>query len=221
MAQGLPCPEQVQSYSMGTLLHIDSSPRGENSRSRLLASAFIASWKEIHPDDKVIYRDLRNTSIPHITEEWIAADFTPRDALTAEVRQELELSDILVDEFLAADRCLYSVPMYNFGIPSSFKAYIDNLVRFGRTFTSENGRYQGLAQEKKVLFITARGVEYGSVSPYRGWDAQEPGLRYAFQFMGVSDISFIHACGLDLGEESLRSSLEKAKGEILNLSSSW
>lgn len=206
---------------MGTLLHIDSSPRGENSSSRLLASTFAAAWKEIHPDDKVIYRDLRNTSIPHITEEWIAADFTPRDALTAEQRQVLGLSDILVDEFLAADRCLYSVPMYNFGIPSNFKAYIDNLVRFGRTFTSEHGCYQGLAKEKKVLFVTARGVEYGSGSPYRGWDAQEPGLRYAFQFMGVSDISFIHACGLDLGEESRRSSLEKAKRELMSILSSW
>jgi FMN-dependent NADH-azoreductase len=141
--------------------------------------------------------------------------------LTAEARQVLELSDILVDEFLAADRCLYSVPMYNFGIPSSFKAYIDNLVRFGRTFTSDHGFYQGLAKEKKILFITARGVEYGSGSPYRGWDAQEPGLRYAFQFMGVSHINFIHACGLDLGEESRRSSLERAKGEILSFSSSW
>jgi FMN-dependent NADH-azoreductase len=206
---------------MATLLHIDSSPRGEKSSSRLLASTFIAAWKEIHPDEVVIYRDLRNTSIPHITEEWIAADFTPRDALTAEARQVLELSDILVDEFLAADRCLYSVPMYNFGIPSNFKAYIDNLVRFGRTFTSEHGCYHGLAQEKKVLFITARGVEYGSGSPYRGWDAQEPGLRYAFQFMGVSDISFFHACGLDLGEESRRSSLEKAKAELMSVVSSW
>ena len=206
---------------MGTLLHIDSSPRGENSSSRLLAGTFTAAWKEIHPDDKVIYRDLRNTSIPHITEEWIAADFTPRVALTAGQRQVLGLSDILVDEFLAADRCLYSVPMYNFGIPSSFKAYIDNLVRFGRTFISEQGCYQGLAKEKKVLFVTARGVEYGSGSPYRGWDAQEPGLRYAFQFMGVSDISFIHACGLDLGEESRRSSLEKAKRELMSILSSW
>jgi FMN-dependent NADH-azoreductase len=206
---------------MGTLLHIDSSPRGENSSSRRLASFFIAAWKENHPDDQVVYRDLRNTCIPHITEEWIAADFTPRDALTAEARQELELSDILVDEFLAADRCLYSVPMYNFGIPSSFKAYIDNLVRFGRTFTSDHGCYQGLAKEKKVLFITARGVEYGSNSPYHGWDAQEPGLRYAFEFMGVSDISFIHACGLDLGEESRRSSIDKAKGEVKSFVSSW
>lgn len=206
---------------MGTLLHIDSSPRGEKSSSRLLASTFIAAWKENHPGDQVVYRDLRNTCIPHITEEWIAADFTPRDALTAEARQVLELSDILVDEFLAADRCLYSVPMYNFGIPSSFKAYIDNLVRFGRTFTSDHGCYQGLAKEKKVLFITARGVEYDSNSPYHGWDAQEPGLRYAFEFMGVSDISFIHACGLDLGEESRRSSIDKAKGEVKSFLSSW
>jgi FMN-dependent NADH-azoreductase len=206
---------------MGTLLHIDSSPRGENSSSRQLANTLIDSWKTDHPGDAILYRDLRKTPPPHITEEWIAADFTPREALTEKARQVLELSDMLVDEFLAADRCFYSVPMYNFGIPSIFKAYIDNLVRFGRTFTSEHGCYQGLAKGKKVLFITARGVEYGSNSPYRGWDAQEPGLRYAFEFMGVSDISFIHASGLDLGEESRRRSLGKARGEVLSFSSSW
>lgn len=220
MRNCLPVPRACN--PMGTLLHIDSSPRGEDSRSRLLASAFIEGWKEIHPGEKVIYRDLRNTCIPHITEEWIAADFTPGDALTAQARQTLELSDVLVNEFLAADRCLYSVPMYNFGIPSSFKAYIDNIVRFGRTFTSSHGGgYSGLAQGRKVLFITARGVEYGSKSPYHGWDAQEPGLRYAFQFMGISDISFIHASGLDLGEEAGRKSLEKAKGEVMSFLSTW
>jgi FMN-dependent NADH-azoreductase len=93
-----------------------------------------------------------------------------------------------VDEFLAADRCVFSVPMYNFSVPSNFKAYIDQIVRIGRTFAIEDCQFKGLVNGKKVLFITSRGAEYGVGSPYEGWDCQEPTLRCAFQFMGVKYI---------------------------------
>jgi FMN-dependent NADH-azoreductase len=124
---------------MANLLHIDSSPRGERSKSRQLAKEFIMEWQVLHPEDAIIYRDLRESPIPHVTEEWIAADYTPQEAQTPEMAQVLQLSDELVDEFLAADRCVFSVPMYNFSIPSGFKAYIDHTVRVGRTFTFIDG----------------------------------------------------------------------------------
>jgi NAD(P)-dependent dehydrogenase (short-subunit alcohol dehydrogenase family) len=91
-------------------------------------------------------------------------------------------------KFLAADRCVFSVPMYYFSIASNFKAYIDRVVRVGHTFTEEDGQFKGLVNAKKVLFITSRGVNFGAGSPYEGWDAQEPALRYPFQIMGVTDI---------------------------------
>jgi FMN-dependent NADH-azoreductase len=168
-----------------------------------------------------LYRDLRQTPIPHITEDWIEADFTPPEALTPAMREQLKLSNQLVDEFLAAERCLFSVPMYNFSVPSNFKAYIDQIVRVGRTFTFENGQGQGLVDGKKVLFITSRGVEYSSGSPYAGLDAQEPALRNIFQFMGVTDIQFIHANGLDMGDEAQKKGLAEAHSKIQKLVVDW
>lgn len=206
---------------MAVLLHVDSSPRGERSRSRKLAKEFIAAWRELHPEEEIIYRDLKESPIPHVTEEWIEADFTPPEALNSKMIDILKLSNELVDEFLAAEHCLFSVPMYNFSIPSNFKAYIDNIVRFGRMFTVENGQFKGLAEGRKVLFITARGVEYGADSPYAGWDCQEPALRFAFKFIGVQDIQFIHANGLDLGNDAQNRALCNAQAEINRLIATW
>ncbi|MGL4620335.1 MAG: FMN-dependent NADH-azoreductase [Chroococcidiopsis sp.] len=206
---------------MANILHIDSSPRGNRSKSRQLAKKFIVAWQDLHPDDAIAYRDLRQTPVPHVTEDWIAAVFTPPEALTPEMAQVLKFSDELVDEFLAAERCVFSVPMYNFSIPSNFKAYIDQIVRVGRTFTEEDGQVKGLANGKKVLFITSRGVEYEAGSPYEGWDSQEPALRYAFQFMGVTDIQFIHANGLDMGDEARKRGLDEAESKIQALVGSW
>ena len=204
---------------MASILHVDSSPRGVakpcrqayRSKSRKLAKEFMVAWQDIHFDDAITYRDLRQTPVPHVTEDWIAAGFTPPEALTLEMTELLEFSDELVDEFLAAGRCVFSVPMHNFSIPSNFKAYIDQVVRVGRTFTEEDGQVKGLANGKKVLFITSRGVEYGAGSLYEGWDCQEPALRYAFQFMGVTDIQFIHANGLDMGDEARKRGLDEAQ----------
>ncbi|MEO1521966.1 MAG: NAD(P)H-dependent oxidoreductase, partial [Cyanobacteria bacterium J06633_2] len=137
---------------MTNLLHIDSSPRGERSRSRQLAKVFMTAWNTRHPETVTTYRDLRQTPVPHITEAWIEADFTPLEALTPEMKALLQFSDELVDEFLEADRCVFSVPMYNFSVPSNFKAYIDQIVRVGRTFTIEDGQGKGLVEDKKVVF---------------------------------------------------------------------
>lgn len=187
---------------MTSILHIDSSPRGDRSRSRQLAKEFVAAWQVLHPEDVIVYRDLRESPIPHVTEEWIAADYTPLEERPPKMAHILQFSDQLVDEFLAADRCVFSVPMYNFSIPSSFKAYIDYVVRVGRTFAVIDGQFKGLVVKKKIVFITARGDEYGAGSCHEGWDVQEPALRFAFQFIGVTDIQFIHANGLDLGDEA-------------------
>ncbi|BAU15357.1 acyl carrier protein phosphodiesterase [Leptolyngbya sp. NIES-3755] len=206
---------------MASILHLDSSPRGDRSKSRKLAKKFIDAWQDLHPDDMITYRDLRQTPVPHVTEDWIAASFTTPEALTSEMAELLKFSDELVDEFLAADRCVFSVPMYNFSIPSNFKAYIDQVVRVGRTFIEENGQVKGLANGKKVLFITSRGVEFEAGSPYEGWDSQEPALRYAFQYMGVTDIQFIHANGLDMGDEARKRGLDEAQSKIQELVNGW
>ena len=205
---------------MTHILHIDASPRGDRSISRTLSHEFISEWKAAHPNDTVTYRDLGHDPVPFVTEEWIAAAFS-HEQHTPEQATAIQLSNELVDEFLAADRCVFSVPMYNFSIPSNFKAYIDQLVRVGRTFTEEDGQFKGLANAKKALFITSRGVDFSAGSPYEGWDAQEPALRYPFQLMGVTDIQFIHANGLDMGDEARKQGLDEAQSKIQELVDSW
>src|SRR3712207_3228968 len=107
---------------MANILHIDSSPRGERSFSRNFTHEFVTAWKNVHSGDTVTYRDLGHNPVPHVDESWIAAAFTPPDARPPELTQAIELSDALVDEFLAADRYVFGVPMYNFNVPSAFKA---------------------------------------------------------------------------------------------------
>lgn len=206
---------------MANILHIDSSPRGDRSHSRQLAKTFITGWQALHPEDSVIYRDLRQSAIPHVTEEWIAAGFTPPEAQTPEIKEVLALSEELVDEFLAADRYVFSVPMYNFSVPSNFKAYVDQIVRVGRTFTVlQDGRWKGLVEGKKILFITTRGGDYPVGSPYESWDCQTPFLRTIFEFLGITT-QFIHANGLDSGDKARQRGLGEAQAEIQKLIANW
>jgi len=119
---------------MSTLLHLDVSPRNDRSHSRRLSAFFVQQWLERCPSDTVLYRDLRVFTPPHVTEDWIAAAFSPPDQHSPQMRQALQLSNLLIDEFVSADVYVFGIPMSNFAAPSVFKAYIDNIVRVGRTF---------------------------------------------------------------------------------------
>jgi FMN-dependent NADH-azoreductase len=201
---------------MTHILHIDSSPRAERSFSKTLSQEFITAWKAAYPEDTIAYRDLATYPVPHVDKAWIAAAFTPPEERTAEAVQSIEISDTLVDEFLSADRYILGVPMYNFNVPSTLKAYIDQIVRVNRTFTMEG---KGLVEGKKMLIITARGYNYQEQwAPY---DFQEPFLRTVFGFIGITDITFIHAEGLNLGEDFRADGLAKARTAIDELILNW
>lgn len=118
---------------MAHILHVDSSPRGERSYSHK-SREFITAWKTAYSEDTLTYRDLGHNPVPHVDEPWIAAAYSLPEARTPALNQAIKLSDDLVDEFLAADRYVFGVPMYNFSVPSTFKAYIDQIVRVNRTF---------------------------------------------------------------------------------------
>jgi FMN-dependent NADH-azoreductase len=122
---------------MAQVLHIDASPRGERSQSRRMTQEFVEQWQQTHPNDTIAYHDVGRNPIPHVDETWIAAEFSPPEHHTPELQEAIRLSDQLVDEFLAADIYVVGVPMYNFSIPSSFKAYIDQIVRVDRTVAFE------------------------------------------------------------------------------------
>jgi len=207
---------------MANILHIDSSPRGERSISRSLSYEFITSWKDAHPGDTVTYRDLGHHPVPHVDEAWIAAAFTPPETHTPELAEAIQLSNSLIDEFLAADRYVFGVPMYNLNIPSTFKAYIDQIVRVGRTFAVDENGYKGLVDSsKKVLIITSRGGTFPPGTPFADYDYQEPYLRAILGFMGLTDVTFIHADSLNLGDDARQQSLASAKEAIAQAVASW
>lgn len=185
---------------MPHLLHVDSSPRsftaaadGHQSVSRMLTHQFVQDWRTAHPTGSVTYRDLAHQLVPPVDEAWIAAAYTPAAQRTPALDAALQVSDALIDELLAAEICVFGVPMYNFNVPSSFKAYIDQIVRVGRTFAIDSHGFRGLASGKKAIVITARGGSFRPGTPLAAWDHQEPFLRTVFTFIGITDIEFIHA----------------------------
>jgi FMN-dependent NADH-azoreductase len=195
---------------MTHILHIDSSPRGERSISRTLTREFISEWKQIHPSDIVIYRDIGRYPVPPIDESWIAASFSSSDQITPELATALTISDELIDELLAAELYVFGIPMYNYSIPANLKAYIDQIVRVRRTFVVSQNGYEGLLKNKKLLVITTRGGSYSAGA----LDFQEPYLRAVFELIGITDITFIHAENLSEGAEVRQQSLAAARAAI-------
>ncbi|BAY76458.1 NAD(P)H dehydrogenase (quinone) [Nostoc linckia NIES-25] len=207
---------------MPNILHIDSSPRSDRSHSRELSKEFITAWKTAHPEDAIAYRDLGRHPVPHVDEPWIAAAFSPPETHTPELAEAIRISDELIDEFLAADRYVFGVPMYNLNIPSTFKAYIDQIVRVNRTFTVDaQGGYKGLVEGKKAVIITARGGDFSATSPFAAYDFQEPYLSAIFGFIGLTDIQFINANSLNEGDATRTQSLAEARTKIQDLIAQW
>ena len=181
---------------MSTLLHLDASPRGERSVSRQLTKEFATAWKQANPGAEIIYRDLGHNPVPFVSESWIAAAYTPADALSPELRAAIATSDKLIAELEKATDYVFGVPMHNFSVPAAFKAYIDQIVRVGRTFAHDESGYKGLLNDKKVTVITSSGGAYRSGSPFAPYNHQEPWIRTILGFIGITDIDFIVADGL-------------------------
>lgn len=206
---------------MTQILHLDTSPRGERSISRTLAKQFVSDWQSAHPDHTVVYRDIGHDPVPFVTEAWIAGAFTPPDQHTPEMAAAIQVSDQLVDEFLAADRYVFSLPMYNFGISANFKAYIDQIVRAGRTFAVDENGYKGLVHNKNAVFILAQGGTYPEGSPAQAYDLQTPYLKLIFGFMGITDIEFVYADNLMTGGEVREQSIAEAQSTLTAIASRW
>ena len=199
---------------MTHILHLDASPRGDRSISRTLSHEFIADWKAAYPDDTVTYRDLGHSPVPFVTEDWIAAAYSAPDQHTHAQAQAIQLSNELVDEFLAADRYVFGIPMYNFSIPANFKAYLDQIVRVGRTFSVDETGYKGLVHHKKMTIITASSGAYPDGSPSHSYDMQTPYLQLVFGFIGITDLEFIHADSLSLGDEARDKAIATAQSAM-------
>jgi FMN-dependent NADH-azoreductase len=197
------------------LLHIDSSALGEASISRELSAAITDSWKRSSPNISVSYRDLAISAPDHLTAELLqVVKFRKLDDLNIRQKQELELTDELVDEFLAADIVVIGAPMYNFSVPTQLKAWIDRIAQPGRTFRYTEKGPVGLAGGKKVVIASSRGGVFSASEAMRARDHQESYLQTVLGFFGITDVTIIRAEGVGLGPEARAKALAAAHEQI-------
>ncbi len=201
---------------MTHILHLDSSARGEASHSRRVSKEFVDAYVQLHPGTVVTYRDIGHDTVPHVTEEMIVAFYTPAASRTPQQHALLELSGELTAELHAADLYVFGVPMYNFGVPSSFKAYIDSVVIPFVTFNPET--YAGMLLGKKLVVVTAHGGGGYSEGEARAHMNVENGqIKTAFALMGVTDVDFIPMENTHSTDEIRQPSLQKAEERIAAL----
>jgi FMN-dependent NADH-azoreductase len=181
------------------LLRIDSSAR-RNSVSRQLSERFVELWKKANPTGDVTERDLATTQLPAITDEWTLAAYSDPAILTPAQRQTLSLSETLIEELLAADTIVIGAPMYNLTVSAPLKAWIDQIVRVGRTVLYGPNGPEGKLKGKKVFVLTSRGGSFRPGTPTAQYDHQEPYLRHILGFIGLTDVTFIHAENQKPGE---------------------
>jgi FMN-dependent NADH-azoreductase len=198
---------------MTTVLHIDSSVRSTGSLTRQLGGEYIAKLKAADSGTTVVTRDLAANPLPHLTEQVIGAYFTPAEQRNAEQAAAIKTSDALVDELLAADTIVIGAPMYNFSVTSGLKAWIDHIARAGRTFQYGANGIQGLVTGKKVVVFVASGGVY-SEGPAAAYDHITTYLRAVLGFLGLTDVTFIVAEGVAMGEEAVATALAKNRAQI-------
>jgi FMN-dependent NADH-azoreductase len=197
---------------MTTLLKINSSILASGNANRL-ADEFAARWRASHPQTRVIERDLTRDPVPHLDETTLTSFGTPAGQRTPAQQQAAARSDALVAELQAADVVVLGVPMYNFGIPSPLKAWIDHVARAGITFRYTEQGPVGLLRGKKVYVLAARGGMHAGTAR----DAQTQYLKTVLAFLGLDDIEFVYAEGLAISPESKAKSEQAAQARIVAL----
>jgi FMN-dependent NADH-azoreductase len=178
---------------MTHLLHLDSSIRTEGSRSRRLSAHYAERWLAANPDGTVTYRDLAANPIPHLDNDSFIGQFLAPEDRTPHQAAARAFAERLIDDVIAADTIAVGLPLYNYGPPSTFKAWFDHIVSQERTI--------GKLGEKRFVVLTARGGGYGPGTPREGWDHREPWLRHALTTLGVVDVEFVET-ELTLARES-------------------
>ncbi len=198
---------------MKTLLQINSSIFSSGGQSTQLADQFVSAWHIKEPETQIIVRDLANDPIPHLDAQRVLAFFAQPETRTPEQQAYVTESDKLIDEIKHARIIVIGLPMYNFGIPSTLKAYFDQIARAGVTFRyTENGP-EGLLTGKKVYIFAARGGLYAGTP----MDSQTDYVRNFLGFLGITDVEFIYAEGLNTNETAKEAALDHARLRITEL----
>jgi FMN-dependent NADH-azoreductase len=188
-----------------TILHIDASARRTGSATRDLSQRVVQHLGA----ERIIRRDLASP-LPLLTEDWIAANFTPADQRDTVQRDQLALSDELVDELQRADTIVIGLPIYNFSVPAAFKAWIDLVARAGLTFSyTENGPKGLLEGKRAVLAIASGGTAVGSEI-----DFATDYAKHVLGFIGITDVDVVAADQLAIDADSSVKNAHKAIGEL-------
>jgi len=195
---------------MKTLLQLNTSMFAAAGQSTQLAQAFVAEWRAGNPGAKVTVRDLGRNPVPHLSAEGFGAFLAKPAERTAEQRAIVEFSDTLIDELRRADVIVIGLPMYNFGIPSALKAYFDHIARAGETFRYTPQGPTGMLTGKRALVFATRGGAYAGTP----LDTQSAYVRDFLRFIGIDDVEFVYAEGLNMGAERKESALEEARAAI-------
>jgi FMN-dependent NADH-azoreductase len=197
---------------MTTLLKINSSIL-DTGNANQLADEFVARWRAAHPQARVIERDLTRNPLPHLDATTLTGFGTPAEKRTPAQQAAVAVSDALIEELRQADVIVLGVPMYNFGIPSPLKAWIDRVARAGITFRYTEQGPVGLLTGKKVYVLAARGGRYAGTAG----DVQTAYLKQVLGFLGLTDIEFVYAEGLAISAESKAEAQAAARARIAAL----
>lgn len=203
---------------MSTLLVINSSANTGDSVSRTLIDDAVGQFLAAAPGIKVVRRDLGTTPVPHLTTANLAGvRGTPA---SEEEHSARALSDLLISELRTADTVVIAAPMYNFSVPTSLRSWFDFVLRPGETFKYSEAGPEGLLKGKKVVVLTSRGGLY-SEGPGAAADFQEPYLRHLFGFVGITDVTFIHAEKIGYGPDARAAAIASARGQIAKVASTF
>ena len=195
---------------MKTILQVNASILSNEGQSTRLANDFVASFRT---DEKLIVRDLASEPVPHLDAKRFGAFLSKPEARTPEQQSVVDESNTLIAELKQADVIVLGLPMYNFGVPSTLKAYFDHIARAGVTFRYTEKGSVGLLTGKKAYVFAARGGIYEGTPR----DTQTAYVRDFLAFLGITDVEFIYAEGLAMGETSRSASLSKAQAHIERL----
>lgn len=198
---------------MKTLLQLNTSLFSGNGQSSQLAERFVALWRSRNPEGQVITRDLAQDPVPHLDGARFLAFLAKPEARTAEQQAVAAYSDALIEELKGADTIVLGLPMYNFGVPSTLKAYFDHIARAGITFRyTENGP-EGLLKGKKAFVFAARGGRYAGTP----LDSQTGYVRDFLAFLGITEVEFVYAEGLAMGDATKAEALAQAQQRLERL----
>jgi len=198
---------------VNTLLQLNTSIFSADGQSSQLADDFVDGWRARYPTGKVIVRDFARDPIPHLTAARFQAFGTAPAELSTAQQADVAYSDVLIDELRQADVIVLGLPMYNFGVPSMLKAYFDHVARAGITFRYTEKGPEGVLTGKKVYVFATRGGMYAGTPR----DTQTTYIRNFLSLLGITDLEFVYAEGLNISEARKQAALTQAKQAIQHL----